>query len=493
MDFFNLAKKYFFEGLDSLKKKDFSDAESKFLQSLDLAPDRVSVLINLSAAQLKLKKYTDAKISLEKVIRLEKVNPEPYLNLGLIEIELERFEEAISCFDKAINLKPDYAEAYSNKGNVLNELERFEEAISCFDKAINLKPDYFQAMTNKGASLHQIKAFEEAINLYDKALFLKPNYHEALWNKSLCMLIKGDFKNGFPLYESRWKSKKIRRVIGERSFHEPIWSGAESLKNKTILLYREQGLGDFIQFSRYSQFVVSLGARVILEVPHDLMDLMSNLHGVSRFIVKGQSLPAFDFCCPIMSLPFALSINQGNISSFSGDIQFQNKPNKLMEWQARLGSSSKKRIGLVWSGNPLHKNDHNRSIPLRDIIPFLPNQFEYVSLQKEIRVDDKLTLELNPQILSFTKHLKTFSDTAALIGGLDLVISVDTSVAHLSGALHKPTWILLPFVPDWRWLLDRDDSPWYPSIRLFRQEKRSDWSAVFKNLSKALRIFAEQN
>ena len=459
MDFFNLAKKYFFEGLDSLKKKDFSDAESKFLQSLDLAPDRVSVLINLSAAQLKLKKYTDAKISLEKVIRLEKVNPEPYLNLGLIEIELERFEEAISCFDKAINLKPDY----------------------------------FQAMTNKGASLHQIKAFEEAINLYDKALFLKPNYHEALWNKSLCMLIKGDFKNGFPLYESRWKSKKIRRVIGERSFHEPIWSGAESLKNKTILLYREQGLGDFIQFSRYSQFVVSLGARVILEVPHDLMDLMSNLHGVSRFIVKGQSLPAFDFCCPIMSLPFALSINQGNISSFSGDIQFQNKPNKLMEWQARLGSSSKKRIGLVWSGNPLHKNDHNRSIPLRDIIPFLPNQFEYVSLQKEIRVDDKLTLELNPQILSFTKHLKTFSDTAALIGGLDLVISVDTSVAHLSGALHKPTWILLPFVPDWRWLLDRDDSPWYPSIRLFRQEKRSDWSAVFKNLSKALRIFAEQN
>jgi ADP-heptose:LPS heptosyltransferase len=290
------------------------------------------------------------------------------------------------------------------------------------------------------------------------------------------LLLQGDFENGLLLYESRWTSKKVSEIIGKRFIDGPVWLGHESLQDKTILLYGEQGIGDFIQFSRYAKLVADLGAKVILEAPQTLAGLMKDLEGVSELVVKGKELPFFDYQCPLLSLPLAFKTNLEAIPNPVGYINIDNYPNKIKEWRLRLSSKIRPRVGLVWSGNLHHKNDHNRSILLRDILPSLPNQFEYVSLQKEVREVDKLTLDSNPHILNFSSHLNDFLDTAALIDNLDFVISVDTSVAHLSGALGKKTLLLLPYVPDWRWLLDREDSPWYQSMKLYRQTSIGNWS-----------------
>jgi len=299
-----------------------------------------------------------------------------------------------------------------------------------------------------------------------------------LWNKSLTLLLQGDYETGFLLYESRWGSKDVYEVVGKRCFHKPTWLGIESLKDKTILLYGEQGLGDFIQFCRYVKLVSDLGANVILEVPRSLVRLMEGLDGISQLVISGEALPFFDFQCPLMSLPFIFKTTLDSIPNPQRYIHLDSCHHKISEWKARLGPKLKPRVGLVWSGNPHHKNDHNRSLFLADLLPFLPDQFEYISLQKEIRAADQLILDANPRIISFSSHLIDFHDTAALIQDLDLVITVDTSVAHLSGALGKKTLLLLPSVPDWRWLLDREDSPWYLSMLLFRQTTIGDWSSA---------------
>ena len=217
---------------------------------------------------------------------------------------------------------------------------------------------------------------------------------------------------------------------------------------------------------------------MILEVPEALTCLMKGLDGISQLVTKGEELPFFDYQCPLLSLPFAFKTNLNNIPNSVRYLNIENHQNKILEWKARLGPKLKPRVGFVWSGNSNHKNDHNRSLLLANVLPFFSSKFEYVSLQKEVREVDNLTLNSNPHILNFSTHLNDFVDTAALIENLDLVISVDTSVAHLSGALGKKTWVLLPDVPDWRWLLDREDSPWYPSIKLYRQTSVGDWNGV---------------
>jgi hypothetical protein len=360
----------------------------------------------------------------------------------------------------------------------LHQLKRFDEAIAHYEKALSLKPDYAKGWSNKGVTLHQLKRFDEAIANYDKALSLKPDYHEASWNKSLSLLLQGDFENGLPLYESRWDLENGSEIVGKRFFDKPTWLGINSLKDKIILLYAEQGLGDSIQFCRYVKLVAGLGSKVILEVPQSLAGLMKGLEGVSQLVIKGEDLPFFDYQCPLLSLPLAFKTNLNTIPNPSRYINLDNHSNKIMEWKERLGLKTKPRVGLVWSGNSNHKNDHNRSLLLQEILPFLPNQYEYISLQKEVREIDKLTLGSNPHILSFNSYLNDFLDTAALIDNLDLVISVDTSVAHLSAALEKKTLVLLPGVPDWRWLFDREDSPWYSSIKLYRQPVIGDWNSV---------------
>ena len=443
MNNFELAKEYFLDGCAFFEAEDFSQAEHRFIKSLELIPDRASTLTNLSAAQLKLKKYSEARATAEKAISVESDNSEAYLNLGLIEKDLKNFESAVKFFDKALSLKPDYAEGWSNKGNTLNELKRYDEAITHYDKALSLKPDYY----------------------------------EASWNKSLSLLLQGDFENGLPLYESRWHSAKVSELAGKRLFNKPAWLGKESLQYKTILLYGEQGLGDFIQFCRYVKLVAGLGAKVILEVPQSLATLLTGLAGVSEFVIKGQELPPFDFCCPIISLPLAFNTRVSSIPAENRYIASDVK--KVSEWHFKLGEKKKKRVGLVWSSLSNFQHDSKRSLLLSDFVKALPvDGYEYVCLQKELKDCDKEFFKEYQNIQFFGDQLNDFSDTAALIESVDLVVSTCTSVPHLSAAMGKETWIILPYVPDWRWLLDRADSPWYPSMKLYRQPAIGDWNSV---------------
>jgi tetratricopeptide (TPR) repeat protein len=470
---FNLAKALTDSGNDK-------DAIAHHKKAIALAPNNPEIWLSYGNTTSNLGRYNDALLWFGNALSLNSDYVEAELSIAITLYKLKRYDEAIYHYDKALSLKPDYREAWSNKGVTLNELKRFEEAIAHYDKALSLKPDYHEAWSNKGVTLNELKRFDEAIAHYDKALSLKPDYHEASFNKSLSLLLQGDFENGLPLYESRWYSEKITAIADKRIFENPTWLGVDSLADKTILIYGEQGLGDFIQFCRYVKLVSDLGAKVILETPQSLASLMGNLEGVTELVIKGEELPFFDYQCPILSLPLAFKTKLNTIPNLSRYINLDSHPSKIMEWKARLGYKLKPRIGLAWSGNANHKNDHNRSILLGDILQFLPNQFEYVSLQKEVREVDKLTLESNPHILNFANHLNDFLDTAALIDNLDLVISVDTSVAHLSGALGKKTLVLLPSVLDWRWLLDREDSPWYPSMKLYRQPVSAvgDWNGV---------------
>ena len=323
----------------------------------------------------------------------------------------------------------------------------------------------------------------EAVANYDKAIAIKPDFSDAYWNKSIALLLCGEFKTGWELYEWRWKNESNDKFTSKSTFTQPLWLGVEPLKGKTILLHSEQGLGDTIQFCRYANLVKALGARVLMEVPKSLLSLLQDLEGIDELIEKGKLLPPFDYYCPLMSLPLAFKTELNTIPSLTP--YFKNDSNKVAKWRGRLGEKTTPRIGLVWSGSVGHVNDHNRSLSLDALTQHLPNHFEYVCLQNEIRDSDKEALKKS-SIRYFGAEINDFKESAALCEVMDLVISVDTSVAHLSGALGKPTWVLLPHTPDWRWLLDRDDSPWYGSVKLYRQSKDTKWEPVLQRLVKNL-------
>lgn len=467
-------------GVVAIQKGEHLQAIEYLNLSLRLLPKNPLTKSNLGSALFELKQYEAALQAYDESIKLEPRYDEAWLNKGNVLFELRRFDEALTHYQYAATLSPNYAEAWSNGGNALRMLNRYEDAINSYDYALKINPNDCVSWNNKGFALNEVGRFDEALLHYDKALSLKPEYHDAAFNKSLSLLLQGDFENGLPLYESRWAIDAVSKDVGKRYFTKPSWTGAESLKDKSILLYGEQGLGDFIQFSRYAKLLSEMGAHVILEAPAVLVDLLASLEGVSQLVIKDQTLPDFDYQCPILSLPFTFKTNLSSIPSTQSYLAGNSEA--LVEWRTRLGQKTKPRVGLVWSGNPEHKNDHNRSLTLKDLMPYLPEHCDYFSLQKEVRETDALTLEKNPRIRSFAKHLQSFSDTAALIECLDLVISIDTGVAHLSGALGKKTWVLLPYTPDWRWLLDRSDSPWYPSIYLYRQKMIGDWGGVLEKL-----------
>jgi hypothetical protein len=291
-------------------------------------------------------------------------------------------------------------------------------------------------------------------------------------------LLLGNFQDGWQGYEWRWKNGDLPFFNNKRDFPEPLWLGEQSLVGKTILLHAEQGLGDTLQFCRYAPLVSQLGAKVILEVQRPLFKLLQNLAGVNQIVAMGDPLPTFDYQCPLLSLPLAFKTELDSIPLAPQCIT--SDMGKAARWEAKLGKKAKLRVGLVWSGSTIHKNDRNRSLTLSQLLPYLPPQIDYVCLQKEMRDVDKVLLAQHPEIQYFGDALEDFTDTAALCELVDVVISVDTSVAHLAGMLGKPTWVLLSFSPDWRWLLDRDDSLWYPSVKLYRQTRINDWDGALK-------------
>ena len=485
------AEAYSNRGAVLQELKRFDEALSSYDKAISIKGDYAEAFNSRGTVLEELKCLEEALSSYHKAISINKDYTEAYYNHGNVLHKLKRLEEALSSYDKAISLHEDYAEAYSNRGLVLQDLKRLEEALSSYDKAISLHEDYAEAYSNRGTVLEELKRLDEALSSYEKAISINKDYAEAYWNSSICYLLAGNFNEGWARYEWRWQSKSISKTAGIRKFSQPLWLGTEVLKDQTIFLYAEQGLGDTIQFSRYVSLVAGLGAKVVLEVQPSLVKLLSYLEGISQIISKGDKLPNFDYQCPLMSLPLAFKTELKTIPSVSKNISTDEK--KVEKWQAILGEKTKPRVGIVWSGAVNHKNDLQRSLKLSQLITHLPSDYEYLSLQKEISDVDKEVLIECCKIKHFGDDLKDFTDTAALCELIDIVISVDTSVAHLAGTLGKNTWVLLPYSPDWRWLLDRNDSPWYSSVKLYRQEKINDWESALVNIESDLKKLLKGN
>ena len=418
-------------------------------------------------------KFASAVLSYRRAISLKPENAEAYSNMSISFLELKRADEALESCDKAVSLRPKYFDARLNRGIVLQELDHIDAALENYNAALELEPLRAVAYSNRGNAQREMGHFRQALDDYDRAISIDTGLAEAYWNKALTLLLLGEFESGWPLYEWRWKRKAIAGQ--ERKFGKPLWIGKESIEGKRILLHCEQGLGDTIQFCRFANLVAKRGAHVVMEVPHQLIVALHGLEGVHEWVERGQPLPRFDFQCPLMSLPLALGIKDVLVS-FRFPYLTSDEA-KRRRWTVRLGPRTRRRVGLVWSGNVDHKNDSRRSIALARMIEKMPPDFEYFSLQKEVREGDKSALAAST-LSHFGDDLFDFSETAALCSLMDVVVSVDTSVAHLSAALGKRTFILIPYIPDWRWLLERTDSPWYAAVRLYRQDSSRDWDEV---------------
>jgi tetratricopeptide (TPR) repeat protein len=460
----------------------FEEALASYDQALALRPDLAEAHTNRGSTLHELKWFDEALASHDRALALRPDYVEARYNRGNALHALKRFAEALADYEQALALRPDYVEALDNRGVALHDLRRFEEALASYDRVLAVQPDYAKAFVDRGATLREQRRFAEALACYDRALALRPDYVEAHANEGMCRMLIGDFDRGWPKIEWGWIAARQKNVT--RSFSQPQLFGSNGLEGKTVLLHAEQGFGDMIQFCRYVPLVAERGARVIFEVYEPLRALMSTLPGVAQFVTTGEPLPDFDMHCPLLSLPLALEA--GSATILSQTPYLRPSPRAVMDWNERLGPRHRPRIGLAWSGRPSHDNDHNRSMRLSTLLSSLAGfDATYVSLLQDVRADDAPVLQ-GSGVLDFGKELKTFADTAALIANLDLVISVDTSVAHLAGALAKPLWLLLPFTPDWRWLLDRDDSPWYPTARLFRQDETRAWDSVMARVRAAL-------
>jgi len=495
--------------LQDLSRND--EALASYERALAIEPDNAAVLYNHGNVLRDLKRYAEALASYERVLVIEPCNADALYNCGNALHYLGRNEEALASYDSALAIKPDHVEALNNRGvvlqalkrneealasyeralmiapghagalyncgNVLRELSRHEEALASYARVLLIRPDNAEVLNNRGNTLRALNRLEEALASYDRALFIEPGYADARWNESLCRLLIGDFDLGWRNYEWRWKTSELRNF--HRNFTQPLWLGKESLSDKTILLHAEQGLGDTLQFCRYVRQVNALGAKVVLEVQPPLKSLLSGLSGIASIIGKGEALPAFDYHCPLLSLPLAFDTDSASIPSTHRYVTSDAK--RVAIWQEKLGVKTKPRVGLVWSGSATHKNDRNRSIPFVDFVELVSRKASFYALQKEVRDADML-LAGRTGVTFVGDELDDFADTAALIELMDIVITVDTSVAHLAAAMGKAVWILLSFNPDWRWLLDREDSPWYPTARLFRQSAIGDWGSVIERV-----------
>ena len=473
---------YYNRGNALLIQRKLQDAIKSFDQAIAISPEFTEAYNNRGNALKDLKRLEEAIASYDMAIQIKPDYAEAYNNRGNALKDLKRLEESIASYDMAIQIKPDYAEAYNNRGNALKERRKIDAAIRDYSQAIDLKPNCFEAFNNQGNGLKEKKQLSAAIASYNKAIEIKPDFAEAYWNKSLALLLSGDYINGWEFYEWRWQRHEFASL--KRDFLQPLWLGTPSLLNKSILLHGEQGFGDTIQFFRYAKLVSDLGAKVILEVQKPLITLLEDLDGIAFATTRGEKLPEFDFHCPLMSLPHALKTTVDTIPTRNPYIL--SKLAKVAIWETKLGKRIKPRVGVVWSGNRRHKNDHARSISLKQLLLYLPENCQYISLQKGLSLAEGKLLHENPQILNFAHELHDFSDTAALTELLDCIVSVDTSVAHLAAAMGKKTWVLLPNDPDWRWFLDREDSPWYPTIKLYRQPVPGDWFSVFARVREDL-------
>ncbi len=459
-----------------------AEAEKIYRQVLAEQPNRPDALhlLGVIAAQIG---QTEAAIDL--VQRAIAVNPavaEYHNDLGNALRDKRQLDEAAAAFRQALRLKPDYVVAQNNLGNVLSDQGLLDEGIALYRRALRLKPDYAGAYNNLGKALRDKGLFDEAIAALRHALRLKPDYAEAHHNLSLILLLKGDFAEGWPEHEWRLRLKSVSPTRGE--FVQPRWDGS-ALDGRKICLHPEQGIGDTIQFVRYVPVVANRGGKVILQCQPALCRLFASLAGIENVVGAGEPPPDCDVHCPLLSLPLVFGTRMETIPAAIPYLKADGELSR--HWAGRLADSAGKKTGIVWAGSAGYANDRGRSLDLSLLGPLANVQgVRLYSLQKGQAARQLSYPPRGMELADHTAQLNDFADTAALIANLDLVISVDTAVAHLAGALGKLVWVLLPYSPDWRWLLDREDSPWYPTMRLFRQKSLGNWTEVIERVAQAL-------
>jgi tetratricopeptide (TPR) repeat protein len=460
-------------GMLNFQRRRMVEALRFLSDALKINSSSADAMSNLGLALHATGRYEEAIASYRNALRLAPDHPEILYNLGNACLEQGRAAEALSSFDGVLARNPEHVGALVNRGNTLLRFNRPLEAIASYDAALAALPGHPQILTNRGHALRRLDKPVEALVDFKAALAAAPEFPEAHFEAGMTLLSMGDFEAGWKAYEWRWRTGAFARH--RRQLRAPLWLGDAPISGETILLHAEQGFGDTIQFIRYAPSLIGQGARVVCEVQPELQPLLSQLEGVT-VIASGEPLPAFDLHCPLLSLPCAFATRLETIPSA---VPYLAAPaGRVAYWRDRL-PSGRPRAGLVWAGSPSHKNDSNRSIALAALAPLFENpRVHCLSLQYDLRSADKEVLSGLPNLVNLGDGLRDFVDTAAVISLLDVVISVDTAVAHLAAAMGKPVVILLPYAADFRWMRNRDDSPWYPTAELFRQPAFADWDSV---------------
>jgi len=466
-------------------------ALSCFDRAIERDPAFAEAWNNRGNVLRELNELQSAIDSYHRAIGLSPRYAEAQHNLGVSLSDLNQWEAALPYFARAIELRPGYANAYCNRGAALERLGRLVEALADYDRAIELDGQFTRVHVNRANVLRELGRADEAVASCDRALALSPGHPQARQNRAMAMLLAGDYVQGWADFEARWDNPRNSSSRDARRFTQAPWLGAEALEGKTILLHAEQGLGDTLQFCRYARLLVERGARVILEVPAPLVAVMQSLDERIHVVARGDPVGGFEFHCPLMSLPLAF---RTTLETIPAQIPYlRADAHKAQGWCDRLGAKTRPRVGLVWSGGfrstmPETWAVHGRrNIGLAKLAALRDAPVDFYSLQKGLPAASELQALVEsgwngPRIHDLTAELEDFSDTAAFIEQLDLVIAVDTSTAHLAAAMGKPVWLLNRFDTCWRWLLNRDDSPWYPSITLYRQNRLGDWDDVVQRV-----------
>ena len=465
----------------------FDEAIIHYRRATELAPDNVAILRLFGLVLHEAGRLQEA---IEVYRRMLVLDPSDHVipsNLGACHCELAEFDEAIACAERALALKPDHAPAHTNLGIVFEKQNLVDAAVAAHRRAVAADPAYAKGHANLAVALRNAGEIDEALAVSHRAIALDPDQPLAHYNHAHFLLMNGDFANGFEEYQ--WRRKCQTLSDGDPTFSEPEWQG-EPLDGRTLLLFAEYGLGDALQFVRYLPMVAAMGGAIILQVQPALAALLRTMQGVT-IIPRGEPLPPFELQLPLMSLP---RIFRTTLDTIPASVPYLHPDTeKLERWHHALDGVAALKVGVVWAGNPRHKGDRQRSLAAEAVLPRLVTPgVQLYSLQKEPRPEDiPVMAALGAAVIDLAPALGDFADTAAAVAALDLVIAVDTSVAHLAGALGRPVWMLLPYALDWRWLRDRADSPWYPTMRLFRQHKPQAWESVLTRVSAELARMTE--
>ncbi|HEY8102487.1 MAG TPA: tetratricopeptide repeat protein [Burkholderiaceae bacterium] len=463
------------------------EALQSFDHAVKLYPAYTAALAKQAQVLRILGRREESLLAYQQQLQLLPDSPEILNDLANVLLELRRYEEALAYYDRALNILPNYHQAHNNRGNALQALGRLEEAIIAYDRAIALDNCYVEARVNRGNLQACMLKLDAALDEYGRALDIDHDNGDAHWNKAIVLLLQGNFAEGWAEYEYRWK---CTGATPPRHAAAPEWRGVDNLSGKTILLYAEQGLGDTLQCIRFLKTVFALGVHILLEVPLETKRLLQPFADKAAIFAKGEPLPPFDYQCPLMSLPFALKANTEQ--DFASGVYLSAPASRIAHWNTVLEPVRSLRVGIVWRGNPKHHNDANRSIALDRFSPLLKsNACQFFGLQKDIKDTERTLLSNKACFTDLSMQLDDLAETAAVIAKLDLVITVDTALAHLAGSLGKPVWILVPFMPDFRWLLHRRDSPWYQSALLFRQPDPGNWEVVITDVCSELAALVE--